>query len=134
MGMAESVRLGTESNEMVVYTPNQRVDESTLVDLGDIGNLGGVVLEGEPKVYGRIDYSEGGVTAGIFKGTRGVVRIVFPFSEHATLLEGVVKLTDEAGRSHTFKKGESYFIRQGQVILWEVKSKYFIKSFLNIVR
>ena len=42
-------------------------------------------------------------------------------------------LTDETGRSHTYKAGDSYFIRQGQVIIWEVKGKQVIKSFFNVV-
>ncbi|KFA92882.1 hypothetical protein Q664_12585 [Archangium violaceum Cb vi76] len=103
------------------------------VDLGSPENLGGRVLEGNPRIYARIDYSRGPVAAGLFKATRGKIRITFPFTEHATILEGEVTLTDEAGNTHKYKAGDSYFIRQGQVILWEVKGKEVIKSFFNTV-
>ena len=118
---------------MRVYSPKDTLDESTLIPLGAPEALGGEVLEGTPVLSGRIDFREGNMTAGIFKATSGTVRIVFPFTEHGTILEGEVTMTDEAGQSRTFKKGDSYFIRQGQVILWEVKGKHVIKSFLNIV-
>ncbi len=117
-----------------VYTPKDPVDESTLIPLGPPEAMGGEVLEGKPVLSGRIDFNERGMAAGIFKATTGTVRIVFPFTEHATILQGEVTLTDETGRSHTFKKGDSYFIRQGQVILWQVKGKHVIKSFFNVTQ
>jgi hypothetical protein len=117
---------------MRVYSPNETLDPSTFAPLGSPEALGGEVLEGTPALSGRIDFSDRGMTAGIFKATTGIVRIVFPFSEHATILEGEVTLTDEAGQSHTFKKGDSYFIRQGQIMLWEVKGEHVIKSFFNV--
>ena len=120
-------------NAMRVYSPTTSFDESTLAPLGSPEALGGEVLEVSPVLSGRIDFSDRGMTAGIFKATTGTVRIVFPFTEHGTILEGEVTMTDEAGQSRTFKKGDSYFIRQGQVILWEVKGKHAIKSFLNVV-
>ena len=118
---------------MIVYPLKGKVCDDGFVSLGSPENLGGRVLEGNPKIYARIDYSRGPVAAGLFKATRGKIRITFPFTEHATILEGEVILTDEAGNTHKYKAGDSYFIRQGQVILWEVKGKEVIKSFLNTV-
>ena len=116
---------------MIVYSPNQAVDASTLVPLGSPESLGGEVLEGSPVLSGRVDYNERGMMAGLFKATTGRIRIVFPFTEHATILEGQVILTDESGQTRTFKPGDSYFIRQGQVILWDVKGPAVLKSFFN---
>ena len=65
--------------------------------------------------------------------TRGKVEVTFPFSEHATILEGEVILTDESGQTHTYRPGDSYFIKQGQVVIWDVKGERVIKSFFNIV-
>ena len=124
----------TAATAMIVYSPRgQQVSEEGFVSLGDPENLGGHVLEGNPQIFARIDYSHNGTTAGLFKATTGKIEILFPFTEHATILEGEVTLTDETGQSHTYKAGDSYFIRQGQVILWEVKGQQVIKSFFNVV-
>ena len=122
------------ADAMVVYSPRGKpVDDSGFVWLGPVEGLGGRVLEGEPRIYARFDYSRNGMTSGLFKSTTGKVEVTFPFSEHATILEGEVTITDETGQSHSYKAGDSYFIRQGQVVLWDVKGKQVIKSFFNIV-
>ncbi|WP_375772480.1 cupin domain-containing protein [Archangium gephyra] len=119
---------------MIVYSPRGTpVSEAGFVALGAPEALGGKVLEGTPEIFARIDYAKGPVAAGLFKATTGKILIHFPFTEHATILEGEVSLTDEAGNSHSYKAGDSYFIRQGQVIVWEVKGKQVIKSFFNTV-
>ena len=119
---------------MIVYSPKGKpVSENGFVNLGAPEGLGGKVLGGAPEIFARIDYAKGPVAAGLFKATKGRILITFPFTEHATILEGEVTLTDEAGNSHSYKAGDSYFIRQGQVIVWEVKGKQVIKSFFNVV-
>ncbi|WP_257460086.1 cupin domain-containing protein [Archangium lipolyticum] len=119
---------------MIVYsTRGKPVSDAGFVWLGPPEVLGGQVLEGNPQIFARIDYSHGGKTVGLFKATKGKIRVTFPFSEHATILEGQVTITDQTGKRHTFKEGDSYFIRQGQVVTWEVKGKEVIKSFFNIV-
>ena len=131
---ASPVSTTARTQAMIVYSPKDPpVDVSTLQPLGAPGDLGGEVVSGDPKLFGRIDFKEGNLTAGLFMATSGVVRIHFPFTEHATILEGEVTLTDEAGQTRTLKAGDSYFIRQNQVILWDVKGKHVIKSFFNIV-
>ncbi|MCY1079120.1 cupin domain-containing protein [Archangium lansingense] len=123
-----------QATAMIVYSPRGGpVDESGLIPLGPPEELGGRVLEGDPQIFARIDYSANGVTAGLFKATTGTLEVTFPFTEHATILEGQVTITDSTGQSHLFKAGDSYFIRQGQVIVWEVKGKQVIKSFFNTV-
>jgi uncharacterized protein len=132
--LGQSTASGKErrGQAMIVYSPRRRVDESSLLPLGPPEDLGGEVLEGNPVLSARVDFSERGMMAGIFKATTGKLKIHFPFTEHATILDGVVTLTDEVNQTHTFKKGDSYFIRQGQTILWEVNGKHVIKSFFNI--
>lgn len=119
--------------EMIVYERGKAVDEDDLSDLGPPEALGGTVLEGDPQVSARIDHAEGSLLAGVFQATRGKVLIHFPFTEHATILDGSVELTDEHGNHHVFKPGDSYFIRQGSVILWDVKGRRVQKSFFNRV-
>ena len=124
---ASSVEKGT----MIIYRAGEKVPDSELADLGAPENLGGTVLEGEPKISARIDYAEGQLLAGVFQATRGKVRVHFPFTEHATVLNGEVELTDEFGNTARLEAGDSYFIRQGSVILWDVRGKAVQKTFFN---
>src|SRR5439155_5376250 len=117
--------------QMIVYRAGEKVPESELFDLGPPEGLGGEVLEGDPKISARINYAEGDLLAGVFQATRGKVLIHFPFSEHATILNGEVKLTDEWGNSANLGAGDSYFITQGSVILWEVRGDRVQKTFFN---
>jgi uncharacterized cupin superfamily protein len=119
--------------KMIVYSPGPILDISRFVSLGAPENLGGKTLEGKPEILAQVDFKEGGLTAGLFMATRGKVEVTFPFSEHATILEGEVILTDESGQTHTYRPGDSYFIKQGQVVIWDVKGERVIKSFFNIV-
>jgi hypothetical protein len=119
---------------MVVYSPRGgQVDETGMMSLGVPENLGGVTLEGSVEIFARVDYAHNGVTGGVFKATPGKVQITFPFTEHATILQGEVTITDGTGKRHTYKPGESYLIRQGEVVLWEVRGQPVLKSFFNVV-
>jgi uncharacterized protein len=120
-----------EKGTMIVYRAGEKVRESELADLGAPGNLGGTVLEGDPMISARIDYAQGPLLAGVFQATRGKVRIHFPFTEHATILDGGVELTDQLGNNARLEAGDSYFIRQGSVILWEVRGQAVQKTFFN---
>lgn len=117
---------------MLAYPLDIKTPDSELHDLGPPASLGGKVLQGTPKISGRIDFEADGMTAGIFEVTTGTYEVHFPFTEHATIIEGEVTLTDETGKSHTYRPGDSYFIKQGQVVLWEIKSERVRKSFFNI--
>ncbi|HEX2281057.1 MAG TPA: cupin domain-containing protein [Thermomicrobiales bacterium] len=119
---------------MIVYQPNVAVPDAALVDLGAPEGLGGKVLHGMPKISARIDFSKDGMTGGIFEATTGTVEIRFPFTEHATILEGEVTITDASGQSHTYRPGDSYLIEQDQVVLWDVQGERVRKSFFNITR
>ncbi len=117
---------------MIVYQPTTPVADAELVDLGAPEGLGGKVLHGAPRIAARIDFHEGGMMAGIFEATRGTVEVTFPFTEHATILEGEVTITDGSGQTHTYRPGESYLIKQGQVVIWDVQGERVRKSFFNI--
>jgi uncharacterized protein len=117
--------------QMIVYRAGEKVPQAELVDLGPPAGLGGTVLEGDPKISARIDYAQGHLLAGVFQATRGKVLIHFPFTEHATILNGEVELTDAWGNSAHLGAGDSYFIRQGSIILWEVRGERVQKTFFN---
>lgn len=116
---------------MIVYRPDAPVPDADLADLGAAEGLGGKVREGAPRISARFDLNERNITAGIFEATPGTVEITFPFTEHATILEGEVTITDASGQAHTFRPGDSYLIRQGEVVLWEVRGERLRKSFFN---
>lgn len=116
---------------MIVYRPGAKVPESQLVDLGAPADLGGTVLNGDPRISARVDYAGAGVLAGVFQATRGKVRIHFPFTEHATILDGEVELTDQWDNNAVLGPGDSYFISQGSVILWDVRAQAVQKTFFN---
>jgi len=118
---------------VIIYPGDTEIKNNDLEDLGPPDNLGGTVLEGSPEISARFDYRENGKAAGVFEVTRGTVEIHFPFTEHATILEGKVKVTDEDGRSHTYKPGDSYFIKQNEIVIWEVPVERVRKSFFNII-
>jgi uncharacterized protein len=123
-----------ERGRMIVYVPGVLVPQDALFDLGPLEGLGGVLLEGNLRLAGRIDYQAGNITAGIFQSTgRGKVLVTLPFTEHATVINGSVKMTDETGASHIYKPGDSYLMKQGTKILWEQEAPLLQKSFLNIV-
>ena len=119
---------------MIVYQPSRTVSDAELVDLGAPERLGGKVLSGSPRIAARIDFNEGGMMAGIFEATHGTVEVTFLFTEHATITEGEVTITDAAGQVHTYRPGESYLIHQGQVVIWDVQGERVRKSFFNITR
>jgi uncharacterized cupin superfamily protein len=117
--------------QMIVYEAGHPVSEDDLVDLGPPASLGGTVLEGHPKISARIDYNNAGLLAGVFQATTGKIHIHFPFTEHATILDGEVTLTDPVGHTHHFQAGDSYLIQQGTDILWEVRGCHVQKSFID---
>ncbi len=125
----DDIRL--EKGTMLVYRAGERVAESDLVDLGPPADLGGTVLEGDPRISARIDYARGGLLAGVFQATRGKARIQFPFTEHATILHGEVELTDRWGNHARLGAGDSYLITQGSVVFWEVTGPAVQKTFFN---
>jgi uncharacterized cupin superfamily protein len=55
-----------------------------------------------------------------FQATRGDVLIDFPFTEHATVIEGAVTLMDETGQSANLGPGDSYLMKQDSMIFWHV--------------
>lgn len=120
---------------MKILTSTDAVDPSAPPPLrARADELGGRVLEGDVQLTLHVDFQQDGLTAGIFEATAGKVEIVFPFTEHATILEGEVTLTDERGSTRTLKPGDSYFILQGERILWDVKTPRLRKSFFNHTR
>ncbi|GLU35252.1 cupin domain-containing protein [Trinickia caryophylli] len=111
--------------------------ETAISDLdawGSFSKLGAEVVEGgDVQAYGRATYGAptDPVNAGYFGTTKGTYRLVYPFSEQATLLRGELRITDEStGETHHFKPGDTWFVTKGTPTLWEVLSDGFTKHYL----
>jgi uncharacterized cupin superfamily protein len=96
--------------------------------------LSAVTLQGTPIMHGMNLYTSGGgsISAGIYEVTRGKFKVIYPFHEHATVLDGEVVLSDEAGNSATYGPGDGWFCHQGEVITWDVKSERLRKCFFVV--
>jgi uncharacterized cupin superfamily protein len=112
------------------HSPGEEVDLSSFMAIGSLENLGATVLEGTTESWVRIDFASGGLRAGQFVSSPAKIQFTFPYTEHATILEGEVTFTDEQGRSETYGPGDSYFIVQGQVMTCECDVRV-VKSFFN---
>ena len=91
------------------------------------------VLTGKPRLSTRISYRDRSITAGVFEATRGKVEVTFPFTEYATVLEGEVTITDESGRRHTYRKGDSYLVLGGQPVVLNVRCPRVRQSFFSLI-
>jgi uncharacterized protein len=118
---------------MIAYVPHTSIADAEFASLGDPEGLGGKLIQGLPKLSARIDYQKDVMAGGIFEATTGIVEVHMPFTQHATVIEGEVTITDELGTSHTYKLGDTYLIKQGQVIIWEVSVQRVRLSFLTVV-
>jgi uncharacterized cupin superfamily protein len=130
-GEKHSALSGVGIDTYEIGTP---VDDSNFVDVtSQIPALGGTVLEGNPTIKIRFDAPPDGVTAhGVFEQLGAArIRIVFPFDEHIQVINGLLRITDSAGRVFSFEPGDSYFMAQGSVVTWEVLTPTFQKSFFD---
>lgn len=125
------VKTQAHAEQMILYRAGVTVPASELMDLGDIGAIGGEILEGNPAASARFDYFVPGYSGGVFQVTRGTIRVTYPFTEHATILNGVVRIRDEHGNEDVLSAGDSYLITQGSTILVEVLTPKLQKSFYN---
>lgn len=119
---------------MFTYSSANKDDE--LVYIGSPESLGAKTLsKTEIKLYARLDFGggEAPLTTGLFEVTKGRFCFTYPFSELATLIDGEIEITDEAGNSVTYQGGDwrSWFIRKGATVVWDVKSEKARKSFFS---
>ena len=127
-----NLKLESNSVTPLYYPKKLRVPRSELTEI-DPTAVGGEILEGNVRIFIRLDYVNGNVNGGIFESTAGKARVVFPFTEHATLLRGRVRITDVATCTRQLMKpGDSYVIQQGTTVIWETIAPRAQKSFLNI--
>jgi uncharacterized protein len=104
---------------------------------GKLSDIGAEILEGgEVAAFGKMTHGAptDPVSAGYFGTTKGKFRLVYPFSEQATVVAGEVRITDEStGKTNTFKAGDSWFVQKGASTVWEVISDGFVKHYFAVV-
>ncbi|WP_233849495.1 cupin domain-containing protein [Paraburkholderia sp. HD33-4] len=115
-----SIKLGTSISELDSW--------------GSVSALGSQILgDGDVKAYGKFTHGAptDPVSAAYFGTSKGKFRLVYPFSEQATIVKGEVKITDEStGEARTFKTGDSWFVTKGTSTIWEVLSDEIVKHYL----
>lgn len=108
-------------------------DRKVLDDWGTPESIGAETLEGNVRVAGPFDLGspEEPVFGGLYSASRGKYRVVYPFHEHATLLNGELTLTDErTGNSVNYGPGDSWIIAKGTPVVWEIRSDHIRKSYI----
>lgn len=121
---------------MPITALKKDVQLSELDAWGTVADLGSEILEGEVEAFGKMTFGAptDAVSSAYFGTTQGKFRMVYPFSEHATVLTGEVLLTDESsGLSTRYKAGDSWFVTKGTPVLWEIVSESFVKHYFAVV-
>ncbi len=96
-------------------------------------DIGASTLEGPIEVSGKLLFGsfESPVSGGLYAATKGKYRVIYPFHEHATLLDGELALTDEStGQTTVYGPGDSWIIAKGTSMLWDIRSAAIRKSYL----
>lgn len=102
---------------------------------GDLNSINAEIIDGDNNTYGKyiINDTTSKIDAGYFGVNKNKFRMVFPFTELATVLKGSVTLMNElTGETKTFIKGDSWIIKKGTPILWETNTDGFVKFYLKI--
>ncbi len=100
-------------------------------------DIGAETLEGPIAVSGRLLFGslDAPVSGGLYAATRGKYRVVYPFDEHATLLDGDLALTDvKSGETVTYGPGDSWIIACGTEVIWDIRSNHVRKSYLAVTQ
>lgn len=107
-----------------------------LTGIGSVSQLGSEVIAGDPQasvalIHGAPDDN---LSCGLFACTPGEFTMIYPFTEHATVLEGRVQLTDEAsGETQTYGPGDSWLVEKGTAVRWRIEGQRFVKHYLAVV-
>ncbi len=104
-----------------------------LDDWGRPEDIGAVTVQGPIALSGKILI--GGLDqplfGGLYAATRGIYRVVYGFHEHATLLEGELKITEVgSGQDVVYGPGDSWIIKKHTAVIWEIRSESILKSYI----
>lgn len=102
---------------------------------GSLTGIGGEILDGsDVQAYGKMTHGAptDAISAGYFGTSKGKYRLVYPFNEQATILQGEVRITDEStGESKLYRAGDTWFVTKGTSTVWEVLRDGYTKHYLS---
>lgn len=89
------------------------------------------IVDGKPLSRATVLYTDdsGQFFSGIYECTSGAWRISYDEDEFCTLIEGHVRLTDDAGISHEYRAPDSFLIPSGFRGIWTALTpirKFFV--------
>lgn len=98
---------------MHAFKLNQPVPE--LQPVGSVSLLGALPTEGDPQVAVAMIYGkpEDVFTCGLFSSTCGGFTMVYPFTEHATVLEGKWNSLSRVRSRYVFHRATVGLLRRG---------------------
>ena len=102
---------------------------------GTAADLGSEILEGGCRASGKMVFGapDAPVSCAYFAVTTGSFRMIYPFTEHAVVVEGSVTLTDDrTGTSVTYNAGDAWLIEKGTPVTWKVEGERFVKNYMAI--
>ncbi|AXL49954.1 hypothetical protein DSC91_001957 [Paraburkholderia caffeinilytica] len=102
---------------------------------GTVADLGSTIIEGDVLAFGHIHFGTptAPVSAGYFACTKGQFDMVYPFTEHATVIEGECVLRNgNTGESVHYRAGDSWFIEKGTPISWHILTDRLTKHYLAV--
>jgi uncharacterized protein len=90
---------------------------------------GPVAQWGKPVVLGLEEAMHGG----FYAASRGKFQFNYPYSEHVTVVEGVVTLINASHDQRvTYRKGDSWIIEKNSPIIWDIQSDRVVMSYLGM--
>lgn len=91
------------------------------------------ILEGEPvaRSLQLAEAPDGNLGCCLWECTRGTIRWQFFHDEVVHILEGEVRIRDEAGLTRTLRPGDVAYFPKGAVVVWEIET--YVKK-LAVVR
>lgn len=83
---------------------------------------GDEILAGTPQQSGRVDRGDvdRGPAAGVWSCTPGRFRSHYTCSELCSILDGAATIETSDGQAHRFGPGDSFFVEQGETVVWHV--------------
>ncbi|MEK6423573.1 MAG: cupin domain-containing protein [Burkholderia gladioli] len=121
---------------MSMTTIQSAIAQSELDAWGSLSGIGAEILEGgDIQAFGKMTHGAptDAVSSAYFGTTVGKFRLVYPFSEQATVVTGSVSITDEStGTTHEFKAGDNWFVEKGTSTLWDVPQGGFVKHYFAV--
>lgn len=117
-----------------VYPENSAPNEADLISLGTPADFNMTVLSGNPTLMARIDYAVGLESAGHFRITKSKLYVnPVSITEHGSVTKYGMTMTDTTnGNVYKLNMGDSYLVRQGAVLIWEVKTPAVFQSFYGV--